>query len=58
MDQRRGDPRATGAQRMTQRNGAPPNIHMFFVNVPALQTGENLRGECLVEFDQIDVFET
>ena len=55
MDERGRDPRAGHAEGMTDRDGAAVNVQLVDVNVKLAGGRKNLRGERLVDLDQVDV---
>src|SRR5207247_6342446 len=55
INQCRQDPRAAGANRMTERDGAAIHVDLRRVEAELAHDRERLDGERLVQFKQIDV---
>ncbi len=49
------DARARAADGMTERDRAAIHVQRIAVEMQLAVAGEHLRGECLVQFDQIEV---
>src|SRR5713101_8331754 len=52
-----GDARAGGAQRMAERDGAAVEIGPALVDAEFAHAGDRLRGEGLVDLDDVDVLD-
>src|SRR5215472_13145873 len=60
VEKRDRDARARATNGMTEREGAAVDVHLATVEMKLTVAGEDLRGEGLVQFDEIEVgqFET
>src|SRR5262249_23251112 len=54
-EQREDEPRPRGAERMAQRDRAAVDVHLVAVELQRLLAREVLRGERLVDLEQVDV---
>src|SRR5437870_2483519 len=57
MNQRRGDARAAGAERVADGDGPAADVDLLRVGVEQLDDRQRLGGEGLVDLDQVDVFQ-
>src|SRR5689334_12304414 len=55
--QRRQDARAAGADRVTERDRAAPDVHPRWIEVEGTDRGDRDDRERLVDFEEIDVAE-
>src|SRR6478609_8503682 len=57
VDQRRGQAGAAATKRVTDRNRAAVDVQFCVVDAQLALAGEGLRGECLVQLEQVDAVE-
>ncbi len=57
VEERRREARAGAAERVAERDGAAVDVQAIGIDVEFAEAGQDLHGEGLVQFDEIDVLE-